>query len=125
MAMTPNNWYRVTFASIADPPWTAGQYSLAGAVLDSIASGSALNVFCITDGGAGNPALVAFAGGLSTVPSSAVTISSTPTMNTQTMDSGATWFSIRLGTMGWAWYDDQTGQVATLSDSTVLGAFIS
>ena len=125
MAMTANNWYRVTFAGIADPPWTAGQYSLANAVLDSIASTTAIDVFCISDAGAGAAASIAFLGGTTDVPSDAVTIAATPTMNTQTMDDGDTWYSIRGATTQWYFYSATAGTVRALADSTVLGAFIS
>lgn len=125
MAMTPNTWYYITLSAITGAPWSGTNYPLPGAFVDSLYASSSVYVFCLSDAGAGASATVSFAGGDATIPSDAVTIVSTPAMNTQTMDNGETWYSIRVGTVSWYWYGDQSGIVRTLSDSTTLGAFIA
>lgn len=125
MAMASNTWYTITLAALAAPPYTAGTYTLPPAMVDLIISGSAFHVFCIFDAGAGAAASVAFVGGSADIPSDAVTIATTPAMDTTTMNDGENWYSVRAGAAGWYFYGDQSGTVRALTDSTVLGAFIS
>ena len=125
MAMTPNNWYYITLSSLTGSAWAGANSPLPGVFVDAQYSSSSVYVFCLSDAGAGLSATVAYDGGDAKIPSDAVTIVSTPTMYTQTMDNGETWYSIRVGTTAWYWYGDQAGIVRTLASSTVLGAFIS
>ena len=125
MAMTANTWYIITLTPIPGAAWAGTNSPLPGEFVDALNAASTFRVFCLSDAGIGGAAVVSFLGGSATIPSDAVTIASTPTMNTQTMDNGETWYSIRVGTAGWYWYGDQAGIVRSLSDSTTLGAFIS
>lgn len=125
MAMTANNWYDITLSALTSSAWSGANAPLPGAFVDAQYSSGSVLAFCLFDGGPGLSAIVAYNGGNATFPSDAVTIVATPAMNTQTMDNGETWYSIRVGTAGWYWYGDQAGIVRTLSDSSFLGAFIS
>ena len=125
MAMTANNWYLISLASIPGAAWAGTNSPLPGAFVDALNASGNIYVFCLADAGIGGSAQISFLGGEATIPSGAVSIVSTPTQNVQTMDNGETWYSIRVGKAGWYWYGDQVGIVRTLSDSTVLGAFIS
>lgn len=123
MALSANTWYQVHFTdpTLANtPPWVTNTF-IPGPVTTAILTNANMFVFCVT---AGTIAEVAYSGGSSMLPDAVMTVVATPSMNTQMMDSGATWYSIRSGT-AWLWYDDITGQVSTLADSTALGAFIS
>lgn len=125
MAMTNLTWHYVTIAALADPPWSAGTYAASSFVVDAITFGTAVLVFCISDAGLGGSAIIAYDGGTATIPSGAVTVSSTPAMDTTTFPSGEVWYSVRGATVQWYWYSDISGVVAYLDDSTTLGAFIA
>ena len=128
MAMTANTWYEITLAALADPPYPASlAYSLHPFVVNAILTGAAARVFCLSDAGPGGTALISFVGGTGMVPSDAVTIVSTPAMDTSVITgTGETWYSVREAFgPGWFWYGDQSGTVNYMTDSTTLGAFIA
>ena len=124
MALTPNTWYSLTFDSLSDPAWTVPNYALPGEIVDAIIAASAVLCFCTADDGT-NSTLITTKNASFVVPTAATAIVATPTMNTQTMDSGATWYSVRGATTEWYWYDTIVGFVQALGDSTALGNFIN
>jgi hypothetical protein len=128
MAMTPNTWHIINISAIASPPWTPGTYAAPHPfVIDAIASGAALLVFCLSDAGPGYSATIVGLNGEASIPSDAVTVASTPAMRSDVLTSGATWYSVRNTASGgaWMWYDDQRGQVGSLALPPALGGFIS
>lgn len=124
MALVPNTWYELAFASIADPPWTVPNFAISGQVIDAIIGASSVLCFCTADDGT-NSTFITFKNAVMTAPTAALTVVSTPPMNTTVMNDGETWYSVRGPTTQWYFYGDQAGVVRALTNSTTLGAFIS
>lgn len=124
MALTPNTWYYLTFAALADPPWTVPNYAVSGLVLDAIIGTTSVLCFCTADDGT-NSTLLTFKNQMFVIPTAATSVVSTPAMNTSTLDDGETWYSIRDGGSGWYFYGDQGGLVRHLAVSAPLGIFIT
>ena len=123
MAMTPLTWNTVTIAAPTLLNWPPDTYPAPAAIIAAINGPSSLTVFCISDDG--TSATIAFDGGVTLIPSAAVTVSAVLSLNTQVMNDGETWYSIRGSTTQWYFYGDQAGVVRALTNSTTLGAFIS
>ena len=126
-ALTPLTWHFITLAAITSPTYPIPNEQIPGGILDFIVGATSFPVFCTSADGT-HSVFVAAAFGTTPVRirNGAITINSTPAMDTQVMDSGANWYSIRGGASPeWYWYDDALGIAQTLSDSSVLGAFIS
>ena len=124
--MSDLTWYSITLAPFSDPSWVAASYSAPPYITDAVASGGIIPVFCVYNLGAGDLALISYLGGTCNIPSDAVTIAGTLTMNTSTLLSGETWYSVRWpsGGSGWQWYSSASGLVKSLDPSSTLGAFI-
>jgi hypothetical protein len=124
MALTPDTWYVLSFAALADPPWTAPNSNIPAAIVDAIVNATDVYCFCLADDG--THSTLAFKGGVAIVPDAAITVSATPLMNTTVMDDGETWYSVRGPSLvaEWFFYGTQSGVVRTLADPTTLGAFI-
>lgn len=125
MAMTDLTWNRVTISAISSPLWT-GSYMVPPFIVDAIASGGSVLVFCIYDLGIGSDALISFLGGGATLPSGAFTVVSTPAMNISVTSTSENWYSVRDSSgAGWLWYGDQYGAVRFMPSSGALGSFIT
>lgn len=126
MALSSNTWYAINVATFTDPAWVAWVYPIPAAIVDCIASGVAIPVFCEADFGPGSYAILYFNGGTCFVPSDAITVASTPVMDTSAFVSGDTWYSIRYPAGGaWMWYSSASFSVRRLAAPTTLGAFIA
>lgn len=126
MALASNTWYAINVAAFTDPAWMAWVYQIPAAIVDSVASAVAIPVFCETDFGTGSYAILYFNGGTCFVPSDAITVVTTPTMDTSAFVSGDTWYSIRYPVGGaWLWYSSASFSVRRLAAPTTLGAFIA
>ncbi len=125
MTMSALTWNTVTFAAPSLLNWPPERYGAPQAVITAINVGSNLQVFCIEDNGPGSSATIAFEGGVATIPSSVITVLAVLSLNTQIMDDGETWYSTRVGGLGWYFYASSFGEVRAMADSTALGAFIS
>lgn len=126
MAMTPNGWYQIIIAPLANPPWTTSDYQATPFVVDAIVAATAVTVFCLSDAGVGGAASIAYVGGSCVIPSSAVTIAAVRTTNVTVMDDGETWYSCRSSLGGpWLFYGSSSGLVRSLTTPATLGAFIS
>lgn len=126
MALTTNNWSVITLNPASDASWTAYPSTLPtlpSAITDLLinAGVTALRVFCVDDSG---PLTLAFSGGTVILDAGVIATDTPVTTNVQIMDNFDTWYSARNGTE-WLCYSYIQGQVFTLADSTVLGAFIS
>ena len=124
LAGSPSKIIEWTSRTLSDPAWTVPNYALPGEIVDAIIAASAVLCFCTADDGT-NSTLITTKNASFVVPTAATAIVATPTMNTQTMDSGATWYSVRGATTEWYWYDTIVGFVQALGDSTALGNFIN
>ena len=124
MALVPNTWYELAFASIADPPWAVPNFAISGQVIDAIIGASSVLCFCTADDGT-NSTFITFKNAVMTAPTAALTVVSTPPMNTTVMNDGETWYSTRVGATGWYFYATSFGAVRAMTDSTALGIFIS
>ena len=130
MALIANTWYVVTWTTPIPaniPPWATGSgLGIHPVVLDAILGATSMLIFHIATGA--TTSTIAFAGMGTTaieIPKTAViTVTGTPAMNTQTMDDGSTWYSVRDG-VAWLWYNDITGTVYRCANSAALGTFIS
>lgn len=127
MALVANTWYIVTFTTpipANNPPWDTSLFpSLPTGVLNAILTASNLLVFCASTDG--TTVQLAYDGGFApSIPDGACTVISTPAMNTQSLDSGEIWYSVRSGTK-WLWYSASSGVVQSVANSTTLGSFIS
>lgn len=126
MALASNTWYAITLADFSDASWSAWVYDVPAFVVDCIASGVALPIFCETDFGVGSYAIVYALGGTCFIPSDAITVVTTPVMDTSAFSSGDTWYSIRYPVGGaWMWYSSASFTVRQLAAPTTLGAFIA
>lgn len=121
MALSPDTWYVLTVAPIATPVWTAGDEATSQ-VLAAAVNATTLLAFCLASDAFTTS--IAYLGGTAVVPSGALTITGTPSMDTTVMDDGETWYSVRSGTE-WQFYGSSSGIVRALANSTTLGAFIS
>lgn len=124
MALVPNTWYLLTFDAIANPPWSTPNYSIPGEIVDAIINTTVVPCFCINDNGT-NSTIKTRNNADIILPTAALNISSTPTMNTTVMDDGETWYSIRLSDGTWLYYGDQSGLVKALAVPNALGVFIT
>lgn len=125
-ALTLNTWHFITLAAFADPPYTVPSTAIPGAVIDYVIAATSFQVFC-TAVNATDSTFV-YVGGDSTqviVRNAAITINSTPAMDTTVMDNGETWYSVRGATTEWYFYGDQSGSVRALTNSIALGNFIN
>ena len=125
-ALTLNTWHYIPLAPFADPPYTVPSTAIPGAVIDYVIAATSFQVFCTALGGA--TSTFVYVGGdttLVTVPNNAITIDSTPAMDTTVMDNGETWYSVRGATTEWYFYGDQAGSVRALTNSIALGNFIN
>jgi hypothetical protein len=126
MALASNTWYAITIADFTDPAWSAWYYPLPPAVVDCIASGVALPIFCEVDFGVGSYVIAHFLGGTCFIPSDAVAVVTTPVMDTSAFSSGDTWYSVRYPAGGaWLWHSSATFLVRRLGSPATLGAFIA
>lgn len=126
MALASSTWYSITIADFADSSWSGWTYGAPSFVIDCIASGVALPIFCETDFGSGSYAVVYALGGTCFIPSDAITVVTTPTMDTSAFSNGDTWHSIRYPVGGaWLWYSSAAFAVRRLAAPTTLGAFIA
>ncbi len=126
MALASNTWYAITIADFGDAAWAAWVYPIPSAIVDSIAAAVAIPVFCETDFGVGSYAILYFNGGTCFVPSDAITVVTTPVMDTSSFIGGDTWYSIRYPVGGaWLWYSSASFTVRQLAAPTTLGAFIA
>lgn len=126
MALSSNTWYAITIADFTDPAWSGWVYPVPAFVVDCITSGVALPVFCEIDFGAGSYAVVYAYGGTCFIPSDAITVVTTPMMDTSAFSSGDTWYSVRYPAGGaWLWYSSTSRIVRRLASPATLGAFIA
>ena len=126
MALASNTWYAITIADFSDAAWAAWVYPIPVFVVDCIASGVAVPVFCEIDFGVGSYAVVYALGATCFIPSDAITVVTTPAMDTSAFTIGDTWYSIRYPVGGaWLWYSSASFSVSQLTAPTTLGAFIA
>jgi hypothetical protein len=124
--MSSNTWYSITLAPFTDPSWVASVYNATPYIVDIVASGVQMPVFCVVNYGVGSLSTVAYLGGTCDIPNDAVTIVSTLTMDTSTFSNGDTWYSIRYPVgSAWLWYSSASFAVRRLAAPTTLGAFIA
>jgi hypothetical protein len=129
MALVANKWYQVTWTTPIPanvPPWDVSQQTtLPGLVVQNILTATSMFIFSIAPGIPSD--YIAYLGSGSSpviIPNGVVTVTATPAMNTQTMDDGSTWYSMRDG-VAWLWYNDITATVYRCANSAALGTFIS
>jgi len=123
MALVANTWYLLIFVPLTSPPWVAPNREVPGIVLDSIIASTSQYCFCLSDNGT-NARLVLSSGAEAIVPSTALSVAATPTMNTTMLDSGETWYSTRGAAGEWFFYSDRMGMMG-LTNPITLGGFIS
>lgn len=122
MALTPDTWYALSFDAVANPPWATPNYDIPSTIVDAIVGASTIYCFCTADNG--TYSTLVYKGGTAYIPTAAINVLLTPTMDTTVMDDGETWYSVRAGT-AWQFYGTSSGVVKTLAAPTTLGAFIS
>lgn len=124
--MSDLTWYSITLAPFSDPSWVAASYSAPPFITDAVASGGIIPVFCVYNLGAGDLALISYLGGTCNIPSDAVSIVATLTMDTSKFNSGEVWYSVRWPVGGpWQWYSTTSSTVRQLTSTAALAAFIS
>ncbi len=127
MALVASTWYSLAFTdptAANNPPWDPALFpSIPFGILNSVLTATAILAFCVaTDG---TTVQLAYLGGEAlSIPDAACIVVATPPMNTQSLDSGEIWYSVRSGT-AWLWYSATAGNVQSIANSTTLGAFIS
>lgn len=123
--MTAGNWYEVSIAAVANPPYVPPASALPGFALDALAASTSIFVFCIDDSLAGGTkaAVATYGGGSGVIPIAAMTIIAAPTQLVQAQDGGSTSTYTHDNAGRWIWFNDSTGIVDRITSPAALKAF--
>ena len=128
MALANNTWSLVAFKPFSNAAWIAyadpPYPTIPSSLMNTIISGSSLNVFC--GGITGTTAQIAWfeGGGLFQFDTSVLATDTVQATLVTTMDNGDVWYSMKDTASPWLFFSSAAGLVNVLSVPAALGAFI-